>query len=134
MSDDVFDGLGVLVNELDREEFLKVRETLTRVGLSDGKTLAQTCFVLHKRGQYAIMHHLEMRILDDEPGVEMSEEDVAHRNTVAALLDSWGLVELLDPEEVEDPRAQPGSVAVIPYKEKSRYELNPLYQIGRTTR
>lgn len=132
---DVFNGLGVMVDTLDREEFLKVRETLTRIGLLEGgDVLNQTCFVLHKRGQYAIMHHLEMRVMDGDETVEMTEEDVAHRNTVAALLDQWGLVELDDPEEVEQPRAPVGSVTVIPYKEKTKYSLVPLYQIGRTSR
>ena len=131
---DIFNGLGVLVNTLDREDFLKVRETLTRVGKLDGNTLEQTCFVLHKRGQYAIMHHLEMRMLDGDGDVEMTEEDVAHRNTVAALLDQWGLLELDDPEEIEDPRAAPGEVTVIAHKDKERYTLRPLYQIGKVSR
>lgn len=130
---DVFNGLGVRVYSLDREEFLKARETLTRMGKisSDGKSLEQTCFLLHKRGQYAIMHWLEMREMDGED-VILSAADLAHRNAVAYLLDQWALVDLEDPDMVEDDqRASPGSVTVIPYKEKNKYELRPLYEIGR---
>lgn len=129
---DVFNGLGVRVGTLDREDFLKVRETLTRMGLlaEDGDTLNQTCFLLHKRGQYAIMHHLEMRMLDGED-VIMSSSDEGHRNTVAHLLDQWELVEVLDYDEIDHPRAEPGEVTVIPYKDKSKYRLEALYQIGR---
>lgn len=127
---DVFDGLGVRVYDLDREEFLKVRETLTRVGIktSDG-ALEQTCYILHKRGRYALMHHLEMRMLDGER-VSMTLDDVAHRNSVASLMDQWGLIEVMDENEVREPRAATGSVAVIPHRDKSRVQLRPLYAIG----
>lgn len=129
---DVFNGLGVRVASLDREEFLKARETLTRMGQAspDGKTLEQTCFLLHKRGQYAIMHWLEMRAMDGED-VILSEDDLNHRDTVARLLDQWGLVYVDDPDFAEE-KSEPGNVTVLPYKEKDRYKLKPLYEIGRS--
>lgn len=129
VSTDPFGGLGIPIDDLSREEFLKVRETLTRVGIVDGKEIQQTCYVLHKRGKYAIMHHVEMRMLDGED-VEMTEEERGHRNTVAFMLDQWGLVLVDDLEAIKNPRAEPGSVAVIPYRSKSSYSLRPLYEIG----
>lgn len=127
---DVFGGLGILVEALSKPDFLKVRETLTRVGKTEGKTLQQTCYVLHKRGQYAIMHYKEMKVMDGEY-VDMTEEDIGHRNTVAHLLDQWGLLQVQDPEDVKSPRSEPGGVVVIPHKEKAQYALTPLYEIGK---
>ena len=127
---DPFGGLGIRVDSLSREEFLKVRETLTRIGLSSENEIRQTCYVLHKRGQYAIMHHKEMRMLDGEE-VDMTEEELGHRNTVAFMLDQWGLVYVDDLDSIKSPKAEPGSVAVIPFKAKSSYSLKPLYEIGR---
>jgi hypothetical protein len=128
---DCFQGLGVEVYPLSREEFLKVRETLTRIGTIVGdKTLNQTCYILHKKGRYSIMHYQELRILDGEIGV-MRDEDVAHRNTVSFLLDRWGLVEIMDIDPITQIQAPVGGVSVIPYRDKNAYQLKPLYEIGR---
>lgn len=128
---DPFKGMGVRVTLDDPTDFLKVKETLTRIGtgVRDG-TLEQTCYLLHKRGEYAIMHWLEMRVLDGED-VVVDIPDVAHRNTVAHLLDNWGLVRVENPDEVDFPRVGPEGVKIIPYKQKADYKLVPLYQIGR---
>lgn len=131
---EMFNGLGVEVEPLARDEFLKVRETLTRIGKMIPPTeLQQTCFVLHKRGKYSIMHHLEMKKLDGMD-VNMTDDDVGHRNTVAHLLEQWGLVTVLDEESIKSPRAPMGGVAVISFADKSRYRLIPNYEIGRTVR
>lgn len=131
MSTDYFKGYGVEVQPLAREEFLKVRETLTRIGtLVGNNVLNQTCYILHKRGRYAIMHHAELKLMDNEPAV-VTTEDIAHRNTVAHLLDQWGLVEVVDTDDIDEPRAPFGGVSVIPYKAKAEYSLNPMYEIGR---
>lgn len=130
MMADVFNGLGIPVRPLERDEFLKVRETLTRVGILDGETLKQTCFIFHKRGQYSLMHHLEMRMIDGED-VEATEEDIGHRNSVAFLLNQWGLLEVDSMDQISSPRSPVGGVAVIPFKEKSKYTLQPMYEIGK---
>lgn len=127
---DVFGGLGVKIYLHEREDFLKVKETLTRVGLEEHEgTLNQTCYILHKKGEYAIMHHLEMRMLDGEE-VVLGEDDKAHRNTVAYLLDSWGLLDVEDSRQIKT-RSERGSVKVVPFKKKNDYRLRPLYEIGR---
>lgn len=123
----VFDGMGVEIAPLGQEDFLKVKETLTRMGqLMPPKTLYQTCYLLHKRGCYAIMHHKEMERLDGAPE-EMTDNDVACRNTIANLLDQWGLAEVMYPEAIERPRTR---VTVIPHRDKDNYDLVPTYHIG----
>lgn len=124
--DDMFQGLGAKVTLSAREDFLKVKETLTRIGVVKGNVLEQTCFILHKRGEYAIMHYLEMQMLDGDP-VHLSEEDEAHRDTVAHLLDQWNLVEL---QEHIDSKFSP--VTVVPFRSKKEYVLRPMYEIGKT--
>ena len=129
---DVFRGYGVKVMGLERESFLKVRETLTRVGrLIEDNTVLQECFVLHKKGSYAVLHASELRMMDGID-TEPTTDDIALRNTVAYLLDSWGLIELEDPQEVSQPRAPVGQIIVVPFKAKKNYTLSPDYEIGKT--
>lgn len=142
---DVFGGHGVEVRLPDADAFLKVKETLTRVGLqTEPGQLDQPCFILHKRGRYAIVHHLELRQLDGE---RVDPDDVARmlavRNTVAGLLDQWGLVEVIDEAALDADQAPVRSarhgspsacVEIVPHKAKSQWALNPLYQIGRGRR
>jgi hypothetical protein len=130
---DVFYGHGVEVTLPEPDAFLKVKETLTRVGYqTQPGVLDQPCFILHKRGQYAIVHHLELLQLD---GSDVWPEDVgealATRNTIASLLEQWGLVEIVDPRSVQAPRVQVGRLKIVPFKAKSEWKLNPLYHIGR---
>lgn len=128
---DIFNNMGVRVRLPTQEDFLKVRETLTRIGNVVGDdVLEQTCFILHKRGEYALMHYLEMRAMDGEPAV-WSNEDLSHRNTVAKLLDRWGLVKIIHPLAAENPPPMPGQVTVIPFRDKGKWDLVPLYEIGR---
>jgi hypothetical protein len=127
---DVFGGLGVKIYLNEKEDFLKIKETLTRVGVLEGTTLNQTCYILHKKGEYAIMHHLEMRALDGYD-VDLDAESTGHRNTVAYLLDNWGLLEVEDPRAISTPRAERGAVTVVAYKNKAQYQLRPLYEIGK---
>lgn len=129
---DVFRGYGVKVMGLSREDFLKVRETLTRVGrLVEPNTVLQECFVLHKKSHYAILHASELRMMDGID-TEPTTDDIALRNTVAYLLDSWGLIELEDAQEVSQPRAPVGQIIVVPHKKKREYTLEPDYSIGKT--
>lgn len=127
---DVFDGLGVEIEMKNPEDFLKIRETLTRIGVSSRKEnkLYQSCHILHKRGKYAILHFKEFFILD---GLEsdISEADVARRNKICKLLEEWGLVSILD-DDLE-PMASMAQIKIIPHREKSEWELVPKYHIGR---
>tara|TARA_R110000765_G_scaffold181407_1_gene287333 strand:+ start:286 stop:699 length:414 start_codon:yes stop_codon:yes gene_type:complete len=128
--DDVFNGLGVEIELSDRDDFLKIKETLTRIGISSRKEnkLFQSCHILHKRGRYAIMHFKEMFILD---GLEstLGEEDIARRNTIARLLEEWELLEILD-EDCCDPEISISKIKIISHKEKENWELIPKYHIG----
>jgi len=128
--EDVFDGLGIEIELKNQEDFLKIRETLTRIGVSSRKEkkLYQSCHILHKRGKYAILHFKEFFILD---GLEsdISDSDVARRNRICKLLEEWGLVNILDDDL--DPMASMAQIKIIPHKEKTEWELIPKYHIGR---
>lgn len=114
------------------DSFLIVKETLTRIGIAsmkDGtKRLAQTCHILQKRGKFYIVHFKELLLLDGKE-VNFSEEDAMRRNTIAQLLEDWGLVELVDVDKIQD-QLKHSSVKVVPFKEKDKWELVPKYNIG----
>ena len=114
------------------EDFLKVRETLTRIGISSKKekTLFQSCHILHKQGQYYIVHFKELFGLDGKPS-NLSEEDIARRNTIANLMSEWGLVVLVDANKSKEPVAPMSLIKIIPFKEKQNWELIAKYNIGR---
>jgi hypothetical protein len=114
------------------EDFLIVKETLTRIGIPSkvGKKLTQSCHILHKKQRYAIVHFKELFLLDGKPA-ELSEEDIARRNTIANLLDDWDLVELEDPKKSESPVMPSNQIKVISSKEKRDWELVSKYTIGK---
>ncbi len=114
------------------EDFLKVRETLTRIGVASKKekVLYQSCHILHKQGLYYIVHFKELFSLDGKPS-NFSDEDRARRNTIANLMDEWGLVVLTNKEKSKDPVAPISQVKIIPFKEKDQWELVAKYNIGR---
>ncbi len=124
------DMLEITLNEPD--DFLKVRETLTRIGVASRKDnkLFQSCHILHKQGRYFIVHFKELFLLDGKPS-NLVENDVQRRNTIATLLADWGLVTILNPEAAKDiaPLRQ---VKVISYKDKHMWELCPKYNIGNS--
>lgn len=126
------DMLEVLLNEPD--DFLKIRETLTRIGVASRKDqkLFQSCHILHKQGRYFIVHFKELFLLDGKPS-NLVENDIQRRNTITTLLADWGLVNMVNPEAAKDiaPLRQ---IKVIPFKEKSSWELCPKYNIGNTTK
>lgn len=130
-NDDIFFGLGVEIKLKNKEDFLKVKETLTRLGVSSKKEkkLYQSCHILHKRGRYAIMHFKEMFILDNLES-DISREDVQRRNTIVKLLVDWGLVEALDDERYADQLSL-ARIKILPYKEKNEWELIPKYHVGK---
>lgn len=114
------------------EDFLKVRETLTRIGVASKKEkiLYQSCHILHKQGLYYIVHFKELFGLDGKPS-NFSEEDIARRNTIANLIAEWGLVEIVKPEMTKEPVAAMSQVKIIPFKEKNEWDLVTKYNIGR---
>jgi hypothetical protein len=132
-TDDIFEGLGVEVRLKSKDDFLKVRETLTRMGVSSKKEkkLYQSCHILHKRGRYAIMHFKELLDLD---GLEtdISDNDIGRRNIIVKLLVDWGLVEAVDPEEYKEPQLSLAQLKIIPHKEKKEWQLVPKYHIGNS--
>jgi hypothetical protein len=122
----------VTLNEQD--DFLKVRETLTRIGVSSRKekTLYQSCHILHKRGQYYIVHFKELFSLDGKPA-NISDNDIERRNAIAKLLEEWGLVKIVNPSIMEGKMAPLHQIKIISYKEKDDWELVSKYNIGKKT-
>ena len=121
------DMLEVTLNEPD--DFLKVRETLTRIGVASrkDKKLYQSCHILHKQGRYFIVHFKELFLLDGKKS-NLEENDIARRNTIATLMSDWGLVQMSKKETLDcAPLRQ---IKIIPFKEKTQWELCPKYNIG----
>ena len=114
------------------ESFLKVKETLTRIGVASRqeRKLYQSCHILHKQGKYYIVHFKELFMLDGRVS-NFGEEDCGRRNTIVNLLEEWALVKSVDPSKVEDPVAPLSQIKILPFKEKSEWELVPKYSIGR---
>ena len=131
-NDDIFDGLGVEITLKTKEDFLKVKETLTRIGISSrtDKKLWQSCHILHKRGKYAIMHFKEMFVLDGLSS-DISDEDLGRRNVIVKLLVEWGLINAVDEEEYKEPMIPLSKLKIISHKEKNDWQLIPKYHIGR---
>jgi len=114
------------------DDFLKVRETLTRIGVASKKeqTLYQSCHILHKQGRYFIVHFKELFALDGKPS-NMSESDVARRNTITNLLGEWDLINVVKKVQTEDPVAPISQIKVLPFKEKNDWTLVAKYNIGK---
>lgn len=113
------------------DDFLKVKETLTRIGVASRKErkLYQSCHILHKKGKYYIVHFKELFILDGKQS-SFSDEDKARRNTVVNLLAEWGLIKIVDESKIQDPVAPLSQIKILPHKEKKDWELLPKYNIG----
>ena len=112
------------------DDFLKVRETLTRIGVASRKEkkLFQSCHILHKQGRYFIVHFKELFLLDGKKA-NLEETDIARRNTIATLMSDWGLVDIQNNEQSK-PLAPLRQIKIIPFKEKTQWELCPKYNIG----
>lgn len=125
------DMLEVILNEPD--DFLKVRETLTRIGVASrkDKKLFQSCHILHKQGRYFIVHFKELFMLDGKKA-NLEESDVGRRNTIATLLSDWGLVTFSKPADPDQPIAPLRLIKIIPFKDKANWELCPKYNIGNS--
>ena len=116
----------------EADDFLKVRETLTRIGVASKKseTLFQSCHILHKQGKYYIVHFKELFGLDGKP-TDFTNDDVARRNTIANLLAEWGLVVLVVPEKSIEPVSPLSQIKVIPFSQKGDWDLVTKYNIGK---
>ena len=115
----------------ENDDFLKIRETLTRIGVASrkDKTLYQSCHILHKRGKYYLVHFKELFALDGKES-SITENDLARRNSIARLLDEWDLLSILDEEQSSSPLAPMSQIKVLPHKEKPEWNLVAKYNIG----
>jgi alanine racemase len=116
----------------DDQDFLKIKETLTRMGVSSRKEkkLFQSCHILHKQNKYYITHFKELFILDGKHS-DISEEDIARRNTIIHLLEEWGLLQVVDSQKIKEPRLPVSNIKIIPHKEKHTWDLIAKYTIGK---
>lgn len=123
------DMLEVTLNEPD--DFLKIKETLTRIGVSSKKetnTLYQSCHILHKQGRYFIVHFKELFMLDGKPS-NYSQDDLERRNTITTLLSDWGLLEIVDTFKAE-AKTSLRQIKIISHKNKREWNLESKYSIG----
>lgn len=126
---DVFNGCGIRINLTAPDDFNKIRESLTRIGVpARDNVLWQSCHILHRRGEYAILHFKEMFLQDGKPA-EITTEDYGRRNRIAQLLEEWGLCEVIDKDEVESLTAHLGMIKILSYSEKGAWTLKPKYMM-----
>jgi hypothetical protein len=130
----ITDLVEVTLNQQD--DFLKVRETLTRIGVASkkDKTLYQSCHILHKQGRYYIVHFKELFALDGKP-TDISENDLSRRNAIVNLLEDWGLVSITNPTSTEIPEPTfLSQIKILSHKEKHDWQLVPKYNIGNKSK
>ena len=127
---DIGEMVEIILKESD--DFLKVKETLTRIGVASRKekTLYQSCHILHKQSKYYIVHFKELFALDGKP-YNFSDTDVARRNTISNLLEEWSLVKLVDQEKTKDPTLPLNQLKILSISEKEEWTLTPKYNIGK---
>lgn len=116
------------------DDFLKVKETLTRIGVASrkDKTLFQSCHILHKQGKYYIVHFKELFLLDGKAAQTVFEDgDRARRNSIANMLAEWSLVTLVDPKKSASPTTPAGQITILPFRDKGEWNLVPKYEIGK---
>ena len=130
MTVNIDDLVEVRLKEAD--DFLKVKETLTRMGVASrkDKILFQSCHILHKQGKYYIVHFKELFALDGKPS-NISENDIQRRNAIAKLLEEWGLIKIMNPKLLEDNLAPLHQIKIISFKEKDDWDLIAKYNIGK---
>ena len=116
----------------EEEDFLKIKETLTRIGVASRKEkkLYQSCHIFHKQGKYYIVHFKEMFLIDGKPS-NFSDEDKGRRNKIIQLLQEWGLLKVVDPDRITDPIASMSQIKIINHKEKNDWTLEAKYNMGR---
>ena len=114
------------------DDFLKIKETLTRIGVAakNDNILYQSCHILHKQGKYYVVHFKQLFQLDGKP-TDISDNDIARCNTIANLLEEWGLLKLVDPEKSKVNTAPISQIKIISHKEKNNWSLITKYSIGK---
>lgn len=113
------------------DDFLKVKETLERIGVtSKTNTLYQSCHILHKRGKLYIVHFKEMFLLDGKTA-DITDTDTGRRNTICKLLEQWGLVKVINPAQVSEPTVSVSSIKILPFSQRAQWTLKSKYTIGR---
>jgi len=122
----------VEVKIAEEEDFLKIKETLTRIGVASRKDnkLYQSCHILHKQSKYYIVHFKELFALDGKP-TDFTDEDKGRRNTITTLLEEWGLIKVVEAERVKEPKSPMSQIKIIPHKDKANWILEAKYSIGR---
>ncbi len=117
------------------DDFLKVKETLSRIGVASkkDKTLYQSCHILHKQGKYYIVHFKQLFLLDGKRS-DISDDDIGRRNTIANLLAEWGLIGLVDAQKSAELKAPLSQIKIIAHKEKNEWNLVTKYSIGKKKR
>lgn len=131
-SEDIFKGVGVEIELPNQDNFLKVRETLTRIGISSRKEkkLYQSCHILHKKGRYSILHFKELFVLDGKYNT-FTDEDRGRRNAIVNLLEEWELIKIIDKEKATDLVAPLNQIKIISFKDKGDWDLVVKYNIGK---
>jgi len=116
----------------EEEDFLKIKETLTRIGVASRKEkkLYQSCHIFHKQGKYYIVHFKEMFLIDGKPS-NFSDEDKGRRNKIISLLQDWGLLKVVEADRISDPQASMNQIKIINHKEKNDWTLEAKYNMGR---
>lgn len=116
----------------EEEDFLKIKETLTRIGVASRKEkkLYQSCHIFHKQGKYYIVHFKEMFAIDGKPS-NFSDEDKGRRNKIIELLQDWGLLKVIESDKIKDPLASMSQIKIISHKEKHEWTLEAKYNMGR---
>jgi hypothetical protein len=122
----------VEVKIAEEEDFLKIKETLTRIGVASrkDKKLYQSCHIFHKQGKYFIVHFKEMFAIDGKPS-NFSDEDKGRRNKIIELLQDWGLLKVVEDEKIRDPSVLMNQIKVLNHKEKGEWTLEAKYNMGR---
>lgn len=116
----------------EEQDFLKIKETLTRIGIASRKEkkLYQSCHIFHKQGKYYIVHFKEMFAIDGKPS-NFTDEDKGRRNKIIELLQDWGLLKVAEPESIKSPMALMSQIKIINHKEKNEWTLEAKYNMGR---
>jgi hypothetical protein len=128
----IFSDRGVEILLENKDDFLKVKETLTRIGVASkkDKTLYQSCHILHKQGHYAVLHFKELFALDGKP-TDISENDLARRNTITFLLEEWGLLKIVNKDPIKNDVVNLSQIKILGHREKDDWNLIAKYTIGK---
>lgn len=131
MTADVFNGYGVQIKLRKPDDFLRVKETLTRIGVGErtSKTLYPSCYILHKKGYYAILHFKELFEMDGKTS-DITTDDIGRRNTICRLISDWGLAELVDPSQITEPVSDMRHIKIVSFADKANWQIINKYEIG----